>query len=166
MWKWQKYRADNRNKPRHHLRVKMSSILFYFYPLLIFFFLFLFLSNLYSQRGAWTQDPKIKHRMLYTLSQPGAPKMMYACLGQDCLQNWKAHGYSVDLEEQGLWSISSWLPGSHFWVEGLSAPIPYSLQITHSHKTLHKSILVAEWWHYAIEGEAGQVMVTLQSSPP
>ena len=33
-------------------------------------FKILFLSNLYTQRGAWTHDPKIKSCMLYQLSQP------------------------------------------------------------------------------------------------
>ena len=40
---------------------------------LIFFFLILFLSVLYTQRGARTHNHKIKIRRLYGLSQPGAP---------------------------------------------------------------------------------------------
>ena len=34
---------------------------------------FLFLSNLYTQPGAGTQNPEIKSHMLYWLSQPGTP---------------------------------------------------------------------------------------------
>ena len=37
-------------------------------------YLFFFLSNFYTQRGARTYNPKIKSRMLYWLSQPGAPQ--------------------------------------------------------------------------------------------
>ena len=34
--------------------------------------MFMSLSQLYAQRGAWTQDPEIKSWMFYGLSQPGA----------------------------------------------------------------------------------------------
>ena len=37
-----------------------------------FFKKILFLSNLYTQCGAQTHNPKIKSRMLHWLSQPGA----------------------------------------------------------------------------------------------
>ena len=41
-------------------------------------FLFFFpLSRLCTQRGAWTHDPEIKSRVLYQLSQPGAPDFPY-----------------------------------------------------------------------------------------
>jgi len=42
--------------------------------LLFYFFKILFLSNLYTQCGAWTHNPESKNRMLYWLSQPVAPK--------------------------------------------------------------------------------------------
>ena len=34
----------------------------------------LFLSNLYTQHGAWIHNPKIKSHMLYQQSQPGTPR--------------------------------------------------------------------------------------------
>ena len=37
--------------------------------------LFFFLSKLYAQREPRTQDPQIKSRMLYQLSQPGATQI-------------------------------------------------------------------------------------------
>ena len=47
------------------------------------FFIFLkdfFLSNLYTQHGARTHNPKIKSPLLYWLSQPGTPKcILYIC---------------------------------------------------------------------------------------
>ena len=41
--------------------------------LLDFFFKDLFLSNLYTLCGAWTQNSKTKSRALYWMSQPGTP---------------------------------------------------------------------------------------------
>ena len=41
-------------------------------PEILFIFLkIFFLSNFYTQRGAWTHDPEIKSWMLFWLSQPG-----------------------------------------------------------------------------------------------
>ena len=40
-----------------------------------FIFKILFLSNLYTQCGAWAHSPEISSHMLYLLSQPGAPDM-------------------------------------------------------------------------------------------
>lgn len=40
-----------------------------------FIYFIIFFSNLYTQRGAWTYDTEIKSRMLFWLSQPGAPTM-------------------------------------------------------------------------------------------
>ena len=37
------------------------------------FFKILFLSYLYTQHGAQTQNPQIKSHMLFWLSQPGVP---------------------------------------------------------------------------------------------
>ena len=45
-----------------------------------------FLSKLYAQHGARTHDPKIKSHMLYSLSQPGAPNMMFV-LGKEAFTN-------------------------------------------------------------------------------
>ena len=39
------------------------------------FFKILFLSNLYTQHGARTHNPKVQSRVLYWVSQPGAPWM-------------------------------------------------------------------------------------------
>ena len=41
--------------------------------LILFFFKILFLSNFYTQGGAWTHNPKGKSFMLHWLSQPDAP---------------------------------------------------------------------------------------------
>ena len=38
------------------------------------FFKILFLSNLYTQCGAWSYNPKTKSCMLFRLNQPGAPR--------------------------------------------------------------------------------------------
>jgi len=39
----------------------------------IFFLSFYLLSNLYTQHGAQTHNPKVKSHMLFWLSQPGTP---------------------------------------------------------------------------------------------
>ena len=40
-------------------------------------FKILFLSNLYTQRGALTHNPEIKSCVLHWLSQPGAPRIVF-----------------------------------------------------------------------------------------
>lgn len=45
----------------------------YFFYLPFFFLRFFCLSNLYAQYGTRTHDPTIKSRVVYRLSQPGAP---------------------------------------------------------------------------------------------
>lgn len=47
----------------------INSVLFLYFCILSI----LFLSNLYSQHGAWTHNPDIKSCTLHQLSQPGAP---------------------------------------------------------------------------------------------
>ena len=42
----------------------------------------LFLSNLYTQRGAQTHNPKIKHHMLHQLSRPGVPPCVFSNLSE------------------------------------------------------------------------------------
>ena len=49
-----------------------------FFQIFIFFFSFfflsiVFLSNLYTQCGAWTYNPDIQSHMLFQMSQPGVP---------------------------------------------------------------------------------------------
>ena len=41
------------------------------------FHLFIFLSNLYTQREAQTHNPEIRSHMLHQLSQPGAPLLLF-----------------------------------------------------------------------------------------
>ena len=43
--------------------------------LLFVFFKILFLSNLYTQCGAWTHNSETKSHMFYQLSQRGAPRL-------------------------------------------------------------------------------------------
>ena len=41
---------------------------------------FFFLSNLYTQHGAWTHNPEIESNMFYWLSQAGTLEMEIICL--------------------------------------------------------------------------------------
>ena len=47
-------------------------------------FKILFLSNLYTQHGAWTHNPKIKSWMLFQPNQPGAPAFVVFNLNYIC----------------------------------------------------------------------------------
>lgn len=44
-----------------------------FFWFLVFFLVFIYLSNFYTQRGAETHEPEIKSYILYWLTQPGVP---------------------------------------------------------------------------------------------
>lgn len=40
-------------------------------------FLFFFVSKLHIECGAWTHSPEIKNRVLFRLSKPGVPKLLF-----------------------------------------------------------------------------------------
>ena len=59
-----------------HLKIYMwSGTPHNFSVFIFFFFKILFLSDVYTQHGAWTHNPETKSCTLYALSQPGPPSV-------------------------------------------------------------------------------------------
>ena len=72
-----------------------------------FFFLFkvfcIYLSNLYTQCGAQTQDPEIKSYMLFQLSQLGTPCMRYFYVNCICHEGWLDFHLFINIWTSLLW---------------------------------------------------------------
>ena len=60
-----------------------------------FFLNILFLSNLHTQHGSHTHIPEIKSHMLYQLSQPDAPEVIYLYTLNQWLSHFESHWFKI-----------------------------------------------------------------------